>query len=566
MTLLFCSLSIGAAAEKRTALVIGNAAYQIDGLKNPVNDARDISKVLKECAFDVITATNADRRKMKESVEQFFKKLYGTDVGLFYYSGHGMQINGENYLIPVNNKSLTSHSDVEYHAVNVGWIMGKMRDAGVSASIVILDACRDNPFVSDTKGGRKKGLARINAPTGSIIAYATSPNRTADDGEGRNSVFTEHLLLNMKTPSLKIGEIFDNTRIAVYSATGGKQLPTMSTSWIGKPFYFTQNTVSPDSSIDGEARKLREERERLEQEKAELARLKSEMERQQLAAERERIAREREKVAARLAEEKKEEEKKKQERSTTYTEPVTGMEFVWVPKGCFQMGSNNGASDEKPVHEVCVDGFWMGKYEVTNAQFRKFRSSHDSGAYEGHSLNGEDQPVVMVSWEDAKAFVDWLNRKSNGKFSLPTEAEWEYACRGGSTSIRYWGDNSDNACRYANVHDTTSKSALKNFTWPNHSCNDGYAVAAPVGRFRANDFGLYDMLGNVWEWCEDIYASDAYSKHSRNNPIYASSGSYRVNRGGSWDNGPALVRCADRYRDTPDYRFFNLGFRLARKR
>ena len=265
-----------------------------------------------------------------------------------------------------------------------------------------------------------------------------------------------------------------------------------------------------------------------------------------------------------------------------WRDPVTGMEFVWIPAGCFQMGQTNAekrqliqeigeenyknyCESELPRHEVCVDGFWMGKYEVTNVQFRKFRSSHDSGAYEGHSLNGDDQPVVMVSWEDAKAFVDWLNRKGNGKFSLPTEAEWEYACRGGSSSVRYWGDNSDDACRYANVHDTTSKGAFEKFTWPNHSCNDGYAVTASVGRFQANDFGLYDMLGNVWEWCEDIYASDAYSKHSRNNPIYASSGSNRVYRGGSWLNQPARVRCAYRAGREPGDALDGLGFRLSRK-
>ncbi len=125
------------------------------------------------------------------------------------------------------------------------------------------------------------------------------------------------------------------------------------------------------------------------------------------------------------------------------------MEFVWVPKGCFQMGSNIGNSNEKPVHEVCLDGFWMGKYEVTNRQFRKFRSGHDSKSYKGQSLNGDNQPVVFVSWGDAKAFIKWLNSKGNGTFRLPTEAEWEYACRAGNKSARFWGDAEEIACKYA---------------------------------------------------------------------------------------------------------------------
>ncbi|MBW2050537.1 MAG: formylglycine-generating enzyme family protein, partial [Deltaproteobacteria bacterium] len=118
----------------------------------------------------------------------------------------------------------------------------------------------------------------------------------------------------------------------------------------------------------------------------------------------------------------------------TWTDPVTGMEFVWVEGGCFEMGSTSGDSDEKPVHQVCLDGFWMGKYEVTNRQFRLFRPGHDSRDYKGHSLNGENQPAVYVSWEDAKAFAQWLTRKNGERytFRLPTEAQWEYACRGGT--------------------------------------------------------------------------------------------------------------------------------------
>jgi formylglycine-generating enzyme required for sulfatase activity len=254
-----------------------------------------------------------------------------------------------------------------------------------------------------------------------------------------------------------------------------------------------------------------------------------------------------------------------------WTEPVTGMEFVRIPGGCFSMGSPSGEkgrySDEGPVHEVCLDSFWLGKYEVTNEQYRKFRANHDSKDYKGHSLNRDKQPAVLVSWEDALAFAEWLGKKSNGRFAfrLPTEAEWEYACRAGVDTARFWGDDSSLACKYANVHDRLSKKAFKNFNWENHNCSDGYEVAAPVGKFDPNNFELYDMLGNVWEWCADIYASDAYSKHRKNNPIYDRGGSNRVGRGGSWNGIPANVRCAIRSGFSPGLRYNGyLGFRLAR--
>ncbi|MDM8523268.1 SUMF1/EgtB/PvdO family nonheme iron enzyme [Desulfococcaceae bacterium HSG8] len=247
---------------------------------------------------------------------------------------------------------------------------------------------------------------------------------------------------------------------------------------------------------------------------------------------------------------------KEPETEGTWTDPVTGMEFVWVPKGCFKMGSPPGEkgrySDEGPVHEVCVDGFWMGKYEVTNKQYRKYKSGHNSGDYEGNFLDGDNQPAVRVSWDDAKAFAKWLTGKSRHEFRLPTEAEWEYACRAGTQTARFWGDDPDDACRYASVADQT------------HNCDDGYAVTAPVGSFSPNSFRLYDMLGNIWEWCEDIYDSDAYRKHKRNNPIYADGGSDRVRRGGSWYGKPAYVRCAERDHYSPASRGNLLGFRLVR--
>lgn len=279
-----------------------------------------------------------------------------------------------------------------------------------------------------------------------------------------------------------------------------------------------------------------------------------------------------------------------------WSDPIIGMKFVWVPGGCFEMGgtledkqhiielqgkdSYESYADELPKHEVCLDGFWLGKYEVTNDQYRMFKPHHHSKELKGHSFNEDNQPVVNASWEDAKAFVAWLTRQNKNKyrFRLPTEAEWEYAGRAGTGAVRYWGNNPDYACQYANVSDEASREMKKKnfrvytlkeidgFAWTYHNCDDIYAATSPVGRFEPNAFGLYDMLGNVWEWCEDVYDVKAYSKHARSNPVIKGNGYFHVRRGGSWNDGPLYVRSAVRAMtgagdNTQSY----IGFRLLRE-
>ncbi|GAB6084356.1 formylglycine-generating enzyme family protein [Desulfuromonas carbonis] len=277
---------------------------------------------------------------------------------------------------------------------------------------------------------------------------------------------------------------------------------------------------------------------------------------------------------------------------SSWTDPTTGMEFVFVKGGCFQMGSPASETgrdgDEGPVHEVCVDDFYLGKTEVTVAQFRRFveatgyRTEAESGdgsyVYKGAKWEkqagvnwrrnalgdgpaDDRHPVVHVSWNDAVACAKWLAGKSGRSLRLPTEAEWEYAARAGTRSARFWGEDSGQACRYANVADRTAKRKWSG--WTVHDCDDGYETTAAVGSFLPNGLGLFDMLGNVWEWCSDWYGNDYYGSSLRNNPQGPTGGSYRVLRGGSWRFGPEYVRSAFRGGGAPDYRYVHLGFRLA---
>ena len=250
LVLLGLLLAEAVLAEPRTALVIGNAAYADSLLANLVNDARDIAKALQSMGFTVTLREDLQKRAMEEGISEFSRHLQQEGgVGLFFYSGHGAQLNGRNYLIPVG-ATVRSEADVVYEAVDAGRLLDHMEEAGNRLNIIILDACRDNPFgrrfQSTRGGGLTRGLAQMDAPAGSIIAYSTAPGRVAEDGSGRNSPYTSALLAVMNTSGLGIEQVFKQVRNRVIQATGNKQVPWESTSLRGD-FYFVaaQATTLP---------------------------------------------------------------------------------------------------------------------------------------------------------------------------------------------------------------------------------------------------------------------------------------------------------------------------------
>ena len=227
---------------QRVALIIGNSDYEFAPLKNPINDAQDMAQALRELGFDIIYKENLDQNDMKRVIREFGAKIRKGGVGLFYYAGHGLQVKGENYLIPINMK-VESEEEVEYEAVDTGLVLAQMESAGNSMNIVILDACRNNPFVRSFRSA-SRGLAQMNAPSGTLIAYATAPGSVASDGNVRNGLYTQELLKNIKTPGLGIEDVFKRVRIAVRNLTQGKQTPWESSSLIGD-FYFNNNSATP---------------------------------------------------------------------------------------------------------------------------------------------------------------------------------------------------------------------------------------------------------------------------------------------------------------------------------
>jgi len=235
--------------RKRTALVIGNADYtKARTLANPANDASDIAKTLSDLGFNVISGVNLDLKQMNEKVREFGDQLKASGgVGLFYYAGHGIQVGGKNYLIPVDAE-IPREDEIDFNALNLDLVLRKMATANNGLNIVVLDACRNNPFArSWSRGEDEGGLAQISAPTGTFIAYATSPDRTASDGNGRNGLYTTELLKVIRRPDLKIEEAFKQVTIAVDRASSGKQVPWTSSSLRGD-FYFNAAGVHPVAS------------------------------------------------------------------------------------------------------------------------------------------------------------------------------------------------------------------------------------------------------------------------------------------------------------------------------
>ena len=224
-----------------------------------------------------------------------------------------------------------------------------------------------------------------------------------------------------------------------------------------------------------------------------------------------------------------------------YTDPITGMNFVWVPGNTFSMGDtfDEGVEDEKPVHEVTLSDFYMATCPVTQAQWKCLMAENPS------SFVGDDHPVEQVTLSDVQAFIDKLNAasKSGLHFNLPSEAQWEYAARSGGKNELYAGGQDPEAV-----------------AWFDENSSGG---TAPVANKAPNGLGLYDMSGNVWEWCRDLYHSDAYRRHSKNDPVCTAGDTDRVIRGGSWNLDAWSARCSRRFRFDPELFGPALGFRVV---
>ena len=238
-----------AVQEARVALVIGNSAYEGAFLKNPANDARSMKDVLETCKFQVTLLIDAGKKQMDEAISSFGQRIKGGAVGLFYYAGHGMQIQGENYLIPIGAR-LTEEVDIKYQGVNLGHILDRMDAAKNPLNILILDACRNNPFApSWHRGGGAQGLASVDAPAGTVVAFATKPGSTAADGSGEHGTYTDALMARLREPGLKLDDLFNKVGAEVVERSGKQQTPWLNSSphmdFYFRPWVVTGQPVPP---------------------------------------------------------------------------------------------------------------------------------------------------------------------------------------------------------------------------------------------------------------------------------------------------------------------------------
>jgi formylglycine-generating enzyme required for sulfatase activity len=542
--LLILAAMLPAAAEPRVALVIGNSKYTGDlpKLANPDNDAELMAATLKKLGFQVVKVQDADLSQMKRAISDFGTKLGNagpTAVGLFFYAGHGLQISGNNYLIPINAR-IEKSADADLEAVDANLILKQMEFAGNSLNIIILDACRNNPL---SRGMRSAsgGLAKMDAPLGTFIAYSTAPNQTAADGDGKNSPYTAAITKAMLKPGIAIEEAFRDARVDVLNATNREQIPWESSSLTGA-FYFApggQTVASAAPALAPQAAPT--------------------------------------------------------DQGASKALPAGGAEskecnncpkLVALPGGTFMMGAAPGEADatkaEQPQKRITIKPFSIGKFDVTKEQFAAFlkdtgHKPNDRCDVDGSNKMTADQhwdrpafgsylqsardPVVCVSWNDAEAYVQWLAKVTGKPYRLPSEAEWEYAARAGSAGAHYWDDSDQKGmCRYANVADL---SVLQVFAgWKVAQCNDGHPFTAPVDALKPNGFGIHGMLGNVKQWVADCPTGSPSAIPDDGAAVQGSCAQHMV-RGSAWNSPPSLVRFAYREHAPADYAANNYGFRVA---
>ena len=247
--------------SNRIALVIGNANYPKRALRNSVNDAHAMAKALRDIGFEVIEKTDASQKEMNRAITAFGEKLKSDSVALFYYAGHGLQVRGHNYLIPIDAQ-ISGEGSVKTESVDMDAVHEQITGNSSGLNIVILDACRNNPYEHRFRATGGSGLAQMDAPKGTLIAYATSPGKTADDGSGNNGIYTSELLKAINEPGMKVEDVFKTVRVHVAKATNDAQVPWESSSLTGD-FYFREKPVAlpepppkPVSTIDSATTEL----------------------------------------------------------------------------------------------------------------------------------------------------------------------------------------------------------------------------------------------------------------------------------------------------------------------
>lgn len=550
------------APPARIALVIGNSSYPQARIAAAVTDARAVAATLRDGAFDVVTAEDANRADLQRAIATFAGKLRRGAHVVVFYSGHAVQLRDRNFLVPVDLQ------DAARDAIDLDQVIDPLIVSHPASALVMLDASRENPWQAQISR-TAKGLLPLEPLESVAVVSAAAPGRTVADTGPRANPAVDEWLKAIRTPGLDMAAALTRTRDAVARLTRrGQQLWISSeppkgliVTPIARPAAVADANRavipppppgSPASRPDAYELAFWETI-RSSENAAEYRAYLDAYPNGRFAA----LARTREQrygrkpPAAPPAASASAAPPAAPPRSPAATQrDCDGCpELTLIPAGNFQMGSNELYEFEKPVHPVTIRSFYLGTREVT---FEEWDACVDQGGCDhrpnDRGLGRGKRPVTDIHWNDANAYLAWLSLKTGRRYRLPTESEWEYAARAGSTTSYPWGQ-------------TVEKQRANCL-----GCNDQpHRQAIPGGQFPANGFGLQDMAGNAAEWVADCW-SENYRAAPHDGSAYTAPGCReRVLRGGSFNNDPRYLRSAARFKYEADVRFYTNGFRVARE-
>ena len=608
-----------ASAEKRVALIIGNSTYQkVAKLPNPTNDAKAIAGMLRAAGFEAVELhENLGIRELRRAIGEFSDIARDADTAIIYYSGHGVEVNGVNYLIPVD-AVLERDIDVPYEAYSLDNLL-QMLEPVKRLRLVMLDACRNNPFVRSMKrtvGTRAigRGLAAIE-PTSmnTLIGFAAKAGSYALDGDGANSPYAIAVVNNLATPGLDLRLAFGRVRDEVMKTTKNAQEPFIYGSLGGANVSIVDAPSAPQPQPPTSQMPPT-----MSSSRADVAQFCREVAINNSIAVVKSLAESYKGTPMAACAEARVDELKKSQVAvvapptpptpppappiqaqpvpppappiqaqptvgifppTSGTQPLSAVqerglkpknsfkecdacpEMVLVPSGTFTMGSPasepDRAEDEGPQHKVTIARpFAAGKFAVT---FDEWDACVADGGCNNYRPSDEGwgrgkRPVIHVRWNDAQAYVAWLSRKTGKTYRLLSESEREYVARAGTTTPFWWG--SSISTDQANYDGT--------YTYNDGAKGGFLEKTAPVNSFQPNPWGFYQVHGNVWEWTEDCYQDNYAAEDSDGSASTVGDCKHRVLRGGSWRDNPQDLRSANRLGNPTDYQNYYVGFRVAR--
>lgn len=508
----------GVAAEThgaRLALLITNAKYP--NVAGPpgrlIDDGSALADELRQDGFATELKQNLTKQQMQAAINEFEAKIQPGSVALFFFSGIGIQVDRQNFMVPVDGE-IWAEKDVRKEAISVDTVLSGIQHRDPAVKILVLDASWRNPFERRFREF-SAGLAAVELPVGTLAISSTAVGKAIDIRIGDNGLFVGELVKQIRAPGQTAEQAFTRTRVGVSRASHDEQVPWVSSALL-RDFYFRPSASAASSNPPAEPAAPAAPASSAEAPTA------SEVP-----------------VASASATPKPGE---------LFRDCADCAEMVVVPSGEFQMGGND-TPFEKPAHKVTISSpFAIGRREVTFAEWDAcVTATACQYRPDDHGFGRGDHPVIDISWDDAKTFVSWLSRKTGKTYRLPTEAEWEYAARAGTTSTFWWGREAGSG--HANCQDCGPGSGQQTMA---------------TGSFRPNGFGLYDTAGNAAEWVEDCW-NDSFRGAPRDGSAWTSGNcGLRVLRGGSFANKATSLRSAHRFRYDEDVRYYGNGFRVAR--